>query len=98
MQKKGVKIENPMFARLLKLTLALVSSACSKIVIVKYKQQVVVVDQTPKINASIQFKNEGQQNVPDFQLIVPNDKLSLISHIDVEDGFGNPIKYQITDS
>lgn len=52
----------------------------------------------PKINSALLIKNEGSQNVQDFQLIVPNEKISLISHIDVEDGFGNPLKYEITES
>lgn len=29
---------------------------------------------------------------------MPNEKISLISHIDAEDGFGNPLKYQITEN
>lgn len=87
-----------MLGRLLQLLIALVSSACSKIVILKYKQQIVLMDQVPKINSALLIKNEGSQNVQDFQLIIPNDKIGLISHIDAEDGFGNPLKYQITES
>ena len=87
-----------MLSHLLKLLVALVSSVCSKIVILKYKQQIVLMDQVPKVNSALLIKNEGTQNVQDFQLIIPNEKIGLISHIDVEDGFGNPLKYQITDS
>lgn len=87
-----------LISNLLKLALTLVSTAFSKVVIVRYKQQIVLMDQVPKINTSLVIRNDGAQNVQDFQLILPNEKVGLISHIDAEDGFGNPLKYEITES
>jgi hypothetical protein len=52
----------------------------------------------PVINTQIIFKNEGTSNVADYQLIFPSDKIGLIGQIDVEDGFGNNIAYEITDN
>jgi len=55
-----------MLSNFLKLLITIVSAAYSKVVILKYKQQIVLMTDVPKINSALLIKNEGSQNVQDF--------------------------------
>jgi hypothetical protein len=57
-----------------------------------------LLDQVPIVNTAMVIKNDGTNNIQDYQLIFPSDTLDLVSQIDVEDGFGNDISYEVTDS
>lgn len=83
---------------LLTIISTIISYSFQKIVITNYKQQVVLIDQVPIVNTAMVILNDGTNNVQDFQMIFPTEKIDLIGQIDVEDGFGNPLTYEITDS
>jgi hypothetical protein len=72
----------------------LVNYTLQKIVIPTYKQQIVLLDQVPIVNTAMVIKNDGTNNVQDFQLIFPTKQLELLGHIDIEDGFGNKIEWE----
>lgn len=86
------------FFRIVTLVSALVTFTLQKIVIPTYKQQIVLMDQVPIVNVAMVIKNDGTSNIQDFQLIFPTEKVKLIGQIDAEDGFGNPLTYEMTDS
>lgn len=84
--------------RLLTLLSGLLTHTLQKIVISGYKQQVVLIDQVPIVNTAMTIKNDGTKNIQDYQMILPSEKISLIGHIDVEDGFGQQVTHEITNS
>lgn len=84
--------------RLLTVMSALVTYTLQKIVITQYKQQIVLIDQVPIVNTAMVIKNDGTSNLQDYQMIFPTEQIAQIGQVDVEDGFGNPLTYEVTDS
>ena len=76
----------------------LLAATHQKLVIANWERLIDVSKQTPIYENTVQLENDGTSDFEQFEVAIPKNQISKISHILAEDSYGNKLKTVVSDN